>query len=300
MKPIHPNLFIPGAAKSGTTTLHELLNLHPDICMSSLKEPVFWNNLSYESPENIKKYNNLFANKDAQIVGESTTSYMLFKNFIPRIKKHYQSNPKFVFILRNPIDRCYSNYCWMVGRGQEKKSFKNSIIYDLNREFEEVGYIPNYYYQTGLYFKWLIRFYDNFDPSNIKIITLEHLKITPLKTANACFEFLGIDTLETIPNIVANKTSKLNYPRLFHFIRKTYTGKYKYTKIAKYFISREKIDTIKDKLRDTHYFESNKEFEYPKLSNEEREWLTSLYDEDVNKLKHLTGLNFNEWPDFKN
>ena len=40
----YPNLFIPGAAKSGTTTLHELLDLHPDISMSSVKEPVFWNN----------------------------------------------------------------------------------------------------------------------------------------------------------------------------------------------------------------------------------------------------------------
>ena len=37
----YPNLFIPGAAKSGTTTLHELLDLHPDISMSSVKEPVF-------------------------------------------------------------------------------------------------------------------------------------------------------------------------------------------------------------------------------------------------------------------
>ena len=32
-----PNLFIPGAAKSGTTTLHELLNLHPDISMSKVE-----------------------------------------------------------------------------------------------------------------------------------------------------------------------------------------------------------------------------------------------------------------------
>ena len=52
-----PNLFIPGAAKSGTTTLHELLNLHPDISMSTLKEPVFWNNKKFEpykTIENIK------------------------------------------------------------------------------------------------------------------------------------------------------------------------------------------------------------------------------------------------------
>ena len=44
-----PNLFIPGAAKSGTTTLHNLLNNHPDICMSSNKEPVYWNNADFDN-----------------------------------------------------------------------------------------------------------------------------------------------------------------------------------------------------------------------------------------------------------
>ena len=36
-----PNLLIVGAAKSGTTSLHNYLNQHPDIFMSNLKEPHF-------------------------------------------------------------------------------------------------------------------------------------------------------------------------------------------------------------------------------------------------------------------
>jgi dihydroorotase-like cyclic amidohydrolase len=36
---LKPNFFIPGAAKSGTTTLHDMLNTHPEISMSSVKEP---------------------------------------------------------------------------------------------------------------------------------------------------------------------------------------------------------------------------------------------------------------------
>ena len=35
----NPNFFIPGAAKSGTTSLHELLDTHPKISMSKEKEP---------------------------------------------------------------------------------------------------------------------------------------------------------------------------------------------------------------------------------------------------------------------
>ena len=46
MEAIQPNLFIPGAAKSGTTSLHQLLDLHPDVTMSSTKEPVYWNSFN--------------------------------------------------------------------------------------------------------------------------------------------------------------------------------------------------------------------------------------------------------------
>lgn len=35
---IKPNLFIPGAAKSGTSSLHDYLGLHSEIFMSSVKE----------------------------------------------------------------------------------------------------------------------------------------------------------------------------------------------------------------------------------------------------------------------
>ena len=43
-----PNLYIPGSGKSGTSTLHELLNEHPDICMSTRKEPHFWTDLNFK------------------------------------------------------------------------------------------------------------------------------------------------------------------------------------------------------------------------------------------------------------
>ena len=56
-----PNFFIPGAAKSGTTSLHELLDTHPDISMSNEKEPVYWNNKLFNEFENleISRYLNL-------------------------------------------------------------------------------------------------------------------------------------------------------------------------------------------------------------------------------------------------
>ena len=42
----------------------------------------------------------------------------------------------------------------------------------------------------------------------------------------------------------------------FHFINKTALGKYRYTKIAKYLISRQRIEALKQRLRNMPYFKS--------------------------------------------
>ncbi|PTM10086.1 MAG: hypothetical protein DA407_04435 [Bacteroidetes bacterium] len=298
MQAIKPNLFIPGAAKSGTTSLHTLLDLHPDICMSSTKEPVYWNNANYKDLNKVSRYNDLFKNKNAKIIGESTTSYMYFPEFISRVNKDFNVVPKFIFILRNPIDRCYSHFWYLKGRGQEKRDFKTSLTNDKLRDFATYGYLPNYYYHFGRYAFWLQKFHNNFESENIKIITLEELKTDPLTTINNCFAFLGLSELDSIPENVSNKTKKLKRPKLYHFIRKTLAGKYSLTKIAKYILPKKQRERLKNKLNSSKYINDGELLNYPKLNFSDRKWIKSLYLEDVNKLKELTGLSFTEWADF--
>ena len=194
-----PNLFIPGAAKSGTTTLHELLNLHPEISMSKVKEPVFWNNKKFEKyiEQDWLNYKKLFVEK-SKIYGESTTSYMYYNSFIENINKNYKKSPKFIFILRNPIDRYNSHFWWMKGLGLEKNKIKNVLNTESRINFEEYDYYPKNYFQFGLYSKWIRRFIDNFGLENIKVITLESLISNRLDTINSCFDFLEINQLESI------------------------------------------------------------------------------------------------------
>ena len=295
----YPNLFIPGAAKSGTTSLHELLDYHPDVCMSNIKEPVYWNS-DFNNPKRVTWYSNLFKNKEAKIIGESTTSYMYFPEFIENIKEHFETTPKFIFILRNPIDRCHSHYWWMVGRNQEKKTFKESVDFDMKRVYENYSYVPDYYYHFGLYGKWIGHFYTHFNSDNIKIISLENLIENRVETLNDCFKFLGISTLNNIPSIQANPTDKLKYPKLYHFIKKSVRCRYKYTKFAKYLLPSKHIERLKEKMRSTPLIHERKSFSYPKLTSEERLWLKNIYSKDVNKLKQITGLPFSEWTDFNN
>ena len=295
-----PNLFIPGAAKSGTTTLHELLNLHPEISMSKVKEPVFWNNKNFEKyiEQDWLNYKKLFVEK-SKIYGESTTSYMYYNSFIENINKNYKKSPKFIFILRNPIDRYNSHFWWMKGLGLEKNKIKNVLNIESQINFEEYDYYPKNYFQFGLYSKWIQRFIDNFGLENIKVITLEKLISNRLDTINSCFDFLGLKKLESIPEKNSNKTTRIKYSFLYHFIRKSSIGKMNYTKIGKIFLSNKSIDRIKNKLKDIITNWKTEEFEYEPLQSEHRHYLKDAgYYSDVEKLKEIFDYSFNEWKDF--
>ena len=295
-----PNLFIPGAAKSGTTSLHNLLNQHPEICMSSVKEPGYWKNEKFKDFKNIEKENylNLFMKSKHKIFGESTTAYMYYDTFINNINSNYKVSPKFIFILRNPIDRFNSHFWWIKGLGLEKSNFQEALSKDQNNEFKAYSYYPKYYFQFGLYAKWLKRFYNCFDRSNIKIITFEDLINNQLKTANSCFEFLGLKKLNSISNHTSNQTALLKNPQLYHFLNKSAIGKYSFTKIGKYFLPKKTINWIKLNIKDNLKNWKKENVSYPKISKENRSELKALYFKDVSDLKKLTEYNYKEWTDF--
>ena len=300
-KHFKPNFFIPGAAKSGTTSLHELLDTHPDISMSKEKEPVYWNNKLFNEFENleISRYLNLFE-QEVKIKGESTTSYMYYDNFIKNVKDNFNQSPKFIFILRNPIDRYISHYNWLKGLGKEKRRIDKIIEEERYLDFKEYNDYPKQYYQFGLYYKWISRFIENFGKENIKIVTLEKLISERLNILNSCYEFLGVNKMDSVNFIKSNKTNKVIFPSMYHFLRKSSIGKMKYTSISKYFLPKKirmKIKSLmKIAIKNWISVESKKEI----LSDKQRKKLRDKYFEDVMSLKNKLNYDFSEWEDFKN
>lgn len=299
-----PNLYIPGAGKSGTSTLHELLNQHPEICMSSKKEPHFWTNPEFEnySEDNYNFYLSLFDDPNTAYLGESSTGYLCFPEFIPRVKNHYKNSPKFIIILRNPIDRIYSHYWWLRGVGSENKSLKAAVMADFDIEPEESHRLleGNFksYFQFGLYGKWITKFIDEFGMQKIHIITTESLKNSKLQTVNSCFRFLDLQPLETLPEINSNKTKILRFPRLYKTTKKLVFNQNIWRNSIKIFIPIRYRQFLRHKLHDTVLEMTATNKIYPKITQDERVWLKDLYFEDVQVLKKITGLKFEEWQDF--
>jgi len=100
-----PNFFIIGAPKCGTTSLSVWLGEHQKIFMSPIKEPHFFNSDDRQAITTLKDYEALFrgASEEHIAVGEASVWYLSSANAVTAILR-YQPEPKFIVMLRNPIE----------------------------------------------------------------------------------------------------------------------------------------------------------------------------------------------------
>ena len=295
-----PDFFIPGVAKCGTTTLHDLFEKHPQISMSKIKEPGYWKNKKFKdfSEMEISNYKNLFTNKSV-LNGESSTAYMFHDSFIKNIKKHYKIYPKFIFILRNPIDRYESHFNWMKGLGLEKNNIDNNISNGCIFDFKEYEDYPKFYFEFGFYYKWIMRFVLNFGKENIKLITLENLINNKIIVLNSCYEFLGVNKINDVKDIRSNKSKRIIFPTIFHFLRKSISQRMNSTKFIKYVIPSRIRYIIKQILRKIINNWVRIDLNTDHMNIHSRKKLKQLYYNDVKKLKNTFETKFSMWKDFK-
>ena len=198
-----PNLLIVGAAKSGTTSLHHYLNQHPDIFMSSLKEPHFLINKEIGEKRipngiiNIEDYIQLFKGYSrTKYRGESSVMYLLFPEItIANIKKYLSDEVKIIIMLRNPVDRAYSGYQHVKRYNiMESLSFKDALEKSENRYFKNKNMTPaSRYLELGMYYDQVKEFSEAF--TNIHVIIYDAYKSDFNSELQKVFKFLEIDSV---------------------------------------------------------------------------------------------------------
>jgi len=287
-----PNFFIVGAAKSGTTSLWMYLKQHPEIFMpesTAYKEPsYFCHNYGYA---NYDQYLKLF--KDAansKAIGEASTTYLTSSESASWI---YRELPqaKIIIILRNPADRAYSLYRWMINHGYEdiypfEKALQEELFRKTDPAFNKNNpqYFYNYmYYESGLYYEQLLRYYQEFPIEQIKVILLDDLKQQPFEIMKKIYTFLNVDN-NFVPTIKVHNKAELRPP----FI-KIYSNLHK----LKYRQSSPLIRNTCDQLLEKYMKVGN--LIWPEMKIETRKTLIKDYMADIKKTEHLINRSLDKW-----
>jgi hypothetical protein len=115
-----PNFFILGAPKCGTTSLWSWLRAHPDIFMSYIKEPNFFNSDDNLGISNLTDYEEQFrgARVSHAAVGEASVWYLSSAVAVQNILQ-YQPEARFIVLLRNPIEMVVAVHSQMLVGGWE-------------------------------------------------------------------------------------------------------------------------------------------------------------------------------------
>ena len=195
-----PNLLIVGAAKSGTTSLHNYLNQHPDIFMCSPKEPHFLINKEIGTKRihngviDLKDYKSLFGEKDhLKYRGESSVMYLSFPDLAIKNIKHYlDDDVKIIIMLRNPIERAYSGYQHVKRYNMmENLSFEEALEIGEERYRNIKNLTPaSRYLELGNYYNQVKLFKESFD--NIHVVIYDDYKTDFNEELNKIFDYLKL------------------------------------------------------------------------------------------------------------
>ena len=199
-----PTFIIIGAAKSGTTTLYEYLRRHPQVYMSTPKEPDFFA-IDRVYDRGLNWYCSLFRDAQSdQVCGEASTTYTrlpIFPHAAQRIAEVLPS-VKLIYILRDPIERAYSHHVHEIKCKQQQP----------RTTFEEGIKQRSHLVVSSDYMKHIQLYLQFFPRESLLCLLMEDLIEQPDKILKEVCDFINIDSkIDLIQdNLIAANPSMSN------------------------------------------------------------------------------------------
>lgn len=210
-----PDFLILGTQKGGTTSLYNYLIEHPNIAAARRKEVHFFDQYFkkgvpwYRShfPTSIQKYCTQRIHRQAFITGEGSPEYLFYPHTAEKAAE-LLPKAKLIALLRNPVERAYSQYRHNLRWGHEKLSFEDAIALEeertkegRERALQDVNY-HNFSFQRasylarGIYVDQLERWMSLFPREQILLIRSEDFYTDPGAIYKKVLTFLDVDTIE--------------------------------------------------------------------------------------------------------
>ena len=289
-----------GAVRCGTSWMSNILKQHPEVCFSSRKEVMFFNEsyLGIKPNQNFDHGLDFYRKfwpqeiKSNMKLGEFSPQYLFDEEAPKRIHTIFP-DVKLLLMLRNPVDRAFSHFLY-------EQIFKEEVSKELN--FEEAIEKNNYYKELGYYFKQIKKYLEYFDKDQIKVFIYEDLDNGLDKIIKKLYT-----SVEVNPGFYPNNTKAFNESRevKYRWMNSIFKipGQIKEARILKALISEnarsqikkskayQKTINIKNYLS---YLNSNT-IKKPAIESKTKEHLQALYRDDVQELQEYLNRDLSFW-----
>jgi hypothetical protein len=300
-----PDFIIIGAPKAGSTALHAALVQHPDLFLSRPKEPKYFltdgfpprghgqrgpgdAHSAQEWLWRTSDYERLFEPAPpGRLRGESTPFY-LWSRDAHRKMARIIPQVKMVAVIRDPVERAYSNWTHLWADGLEPES---DFLTACRLEPERVaaGWAPFWrYVELGRYGEQLEHLYQHFPREQVLVLRYRDMVDDPARALDTVCTFLGIRTgiVQGIPpsNVGRWADDSPRNRRLRRAIRfGAGLGRFAHPAVWRR-IERRMLGVLQKDSGPR-----------PRIDPAARRELLELYRDDVALLERLTGDSFRDW-----
>jgi len=287
----HPNLFIIGCPRCGTTSLARWLAEHPDVFFFVGRdkytkiEPHYWcSDLNTQGRMNKKTYFRIFKNKDTfKHAGEASTWYLYSQEAIKNIERAIYS-PKYILLIRNPIELVYSLWNFRFSSGREEanflKAFHNPKYTSKLYDYKSIGKIS---------YK-LERLYNLVPQNRILVLILDDIKKNPTKQWKKVTQFLDIKNFKV--NLVAYNANRIPRNRLTGVLYRTFVS---FAQKTARFRIRSGLYNLGIQGKIKNILLNNNPIEVKKMPYHIREILLNEFLSEIERLEKLLNRKFDSW-----
>jgi sulfotransferase family protein len=217
-----PDFIICGAMKSGTTTLHAMLNKHPDVFIPD-KEIHFFDRDNLLQHADFNDFNNgnwcghyqdndsdkywqwygqqFSAARSGQVLGEDSTTYLASPLAAKRIAMQNKAI-KLIVMLRQPSKRAYSQYWHLVRSGRALYSFEQTL-----------QLCPSSVLSRSMYLTQITELLKHTPKERVKFIIFEQFIADKIATLKEVCEFIGVPFQGLPANVGAVHENITTYPK---------------------------------------------------------------------------------------